>query len=180
MEISPGHCNRRLSQPVIWVDNSSGLEQLIQTLSQEPLVAVDTESDSLYSYFEKVCLIQFSIPGTDYLLDPLSVDVTGLAPFFANGEVQKIFHAAEYDILSLKRDYGFTFVNLFDTMIAAKILGWPRYGLGPILAEYFGVKLDKRFQRYNWGQRPLSRKAREYAHLDTHYLLPLRQIQFSE
>lgn len=172
--------NRRLSQPVIWVDNSSGLEQLIQTLSREPLVAVDTESDSLYSYFEKVCLIQFSIPGTDYLLDPLNVDVTGLAPFFANNQIQKIFHAAEYDILSLKRDYGFTFVNLFDTMIAAKILGWPRYGLGPILAEYFEVKLDKRFQRYNWGQRPLSREAHEYARLDTHYLLPLRQIQFSE
>ena len=118
MKTSATHRNRRLSQQVIWVDNSSGLELLTQTLSKEPLVAVDTESDSLYSYLEKVCLIQFSIPGTDYLVDPLSVDVSGLAPLFANDRVQKIFHAAEYDFLSLKRDYAFTFVNLFDTMIA--------------------------------------------------------------
>ena len=59
-------------------------------------------------------------------------------------------------------------------------MGWPRFGLGPILEEYFEVKPDKRFQRYNWGQRPLSKRALEYAHLDTHYLLPLRKIQFSE
>jgi ribonuclease D len=156
------------------------LEQLIKELSDESLIAVDTESDSLFSYFEKVCLIQFSTPRADYLVDPLSIDVSGLAPLFANTSNQKVFHAAEYDLLSLKRDYDFSFANLFDTMLAARILGWPRYGLGPILEEYFEVKLDKRFQRHNWGQRPLSQQALNYARLDTHYLLPLRKIQLEQ
>src|SRR4030095_6201608 len=91
--------------------------------------------------------------------------------------IQKVFHAAEYDFLSLKRDYSFSFANLFDTMVAARILGWNPYGLGALLAEHFGVGLDKRFQRYNWGQRPLGQKALDYAHLDTHYLIPLRERQ---
>lgn len=169
-----------ISAPPIWIDRPDQFARFIDTLSMERVVAVDTESDSLYSYFEKVCLIQFSTVRGDYLIDPLKIDVSGLASFFANESVQKVFHAAEYDFLSLKRDYGFAFNNLFDTMIAARILGWTRYGLGNILKEYFGVKLDKRFQRYNWGQRPLSIKALNYARLDTHYLLPLREIQLAE
>jgi ribonuclease D len=171
--------NEILSKPAIWIDKPRQLDQFIEVLHNETLVAVDTESDSLYSYFEKVCLIQFSTAQADYLVDPLNVDVSGLASFFAASSIQKIFHAAEYDILTMKRDYGFTFTNLFDTMIAARILGWPRYGLGSLLKEHFGVKLDKRFQRYNWGRRPLSTKALNYARLDTHYLIPLRKIQFA-
>lgn len=167
-------------KPLAWIDTPAKLNQLIRALSAEPLIAVDTESDSLYSYFEKVCLIQFSTPQLDYLVDPLSIDVSGLAPFFADPTIQKVFHAAEYDLLSLKRDYHFTFANLFDTMLAARILGWPRFGLGPILEEYFGVKLDKRFQRHNWGQRPLAQQALNYARFDTHYLLPLRELQLAE
>lgn len=163
-----------------WIDTPAKLSALISTLSKQPRVAVDTESDSLYSYFEKVCLIQFSIPGTDYLVDPLTIDVSPLASFFVNASIQKIFHAAEYDFLSLKRDYGFEFCNLFDTMLAARILGWTRYGLGSLLQEHFGIKLNKRFQRYNWGQRPLSREALHYAHLDTHYLIQLRKIQLTQ
>lgn len=163
-----------------WVNTTRDLLDLIAALTDQPLVAVDTESDSLYSYYEKVCLIQFSIPGTDYLVDPLAVDVSGLAEIFANPAIQKVFHAAEYDFLSLKRDYSFDFINLFDTMLAARILGWAQYGLGPLLQENFGVVLDKRFQRYNWGLRPLSRQALDYAHLDTHYLLPLREIQLEQ
>ncbi len=166
-----------LQQDPVWVDTTHGLDKLIKHLSAEPVVAVDTEGDSLFSYFEKVCLLQFSTRQADYLLDPLNVDIAPLANFFATPSIQKVFHAAEYDILSLKRDYGFEFANLFDTMLAARILGWPRYGLGSILKEKFGVKLNKRFQRYNWGQRPLSQQALNYARLDTHYLLALRQIQ---
>ena len=168
-----------LPQPT-WITTAHQLEQLTADLCAETVVAVDTESDSLYSYFEKVCLVQFSTSKADYLLDPLNVDIAGLADFFANPSIQKVFHAAEYDILSLKRDYNFTFVNLFDTMLAAKILGWPRFGLGPILETYFGIKPDKRFQRYNWGKRPLSKHASDYARLDTHYLLSLREIQLKE
>jgi ribonuclease D len=174
------HRNRIPQASPLWIDSAPKLAQLIKDLTSEPLVAVDTESDSLYSYFEKVCLVQFSTSQADYLVDPLSIDVSELGHIFANPAIQKVFHAAEYDILSLKRDYNFSFSNLFDTMLAAKILGWPRYGLGSILADHFQVKLDKRFQRYDWGQRPLSPKALDYARLDTYYLLPLRSTQRTE
>ncbi len=162
---------------IVWVDQPDELARLIDTISRQPIIAVDTESDSLYSYFEKVCLVQISIPTVDYLVDPLRLDISALGAVFADPAVEKVFHAAEYDILSLKRDYGFSFTNLFDTMLAARILGWKKYGLGALLAEHFGVQLNKRFQRYNWGQRPLSEAALDYARLDTHYLLPLREIQ---
>jgi ribonuclease D len=79
--------------------------------------------------------------------------------------------------MCLKRDFGFRFDNLFDTMWAARILGWPRVGLGNVLKETFNVHTQKRYQRYNWGQRPLEPEALAYARLDTHYLLPLCQLQ---
>ena len=163
-----------------WIDTPQTLDDFIQHLHTQDVVAVDTESDSLYSYFEKVCLVQFTTAGGDYILDPLAVDVSALASFFASEDIEKVFHAAEYDVLSLKRDYGFQFNKLFDTMIAAKILGWSKFGLGNILNTRFHVKNNKRFQQYNWGQRPLEPKALQYARLDTHYLLRLRTIQLQE
>jgi ribonuclease D len=166
--------------PYVWIDTPLALNEMLVSLRDSPTVAVDTESDSLYVYFEKVCLIQFSIPGVDYLVDPLAVDVTPIGEIFADARYEKIFHAAEYDILCLKRDYGFTFVNLFDTMIAARVLGWKRYGLGAILQDRFNVWPDKRMQRYNWGIRPLPEEALNYARLDTHFLLPLRELQVAE
>jgi ribonuclease D len=164
----------------VWVDNQRTLNEMVANLRNSPAVAVDTESDSLYVYHEKVCLIQFSIPDVDYLVDPLAVGVSVLGGLFADKRYQKVFHAAQYDIACLKRDYGFTFLNLFDTMLAARVLGWKRYGLGTILGDHFGVQLDKRMQRYNWGTRPLSKKAMNYARLDTHFLLRLRDMQVAE
>ena len=164
----------------VWVDNPETFNEMLAPLRASPLVAVDTESDSLHVYFEKVCLLQFSIPGADYLVDPLRVDLTPLGDLFASEGQEKVFHAAEYDILCLKRDYGFTFANLFDTMIAARILGWSHFGLGPILQERFDVQLDKRLQRYDWGTRPLPASALDYARLDTHHLLSLRALQLQE
>lgn len=166
--------------PYVWIDTPSALNEMLASLRDSPVVAVDTESDSLYVYFEKVCLIQFSIPGVDYLVDPLAVDVTSIGELFADARYEKTFHAAEYDILCLKRDYDLTFVNLFDTMIAARVLGWKRYGLGTILQDRFNVRPNKRMQRYNWGTRPLSEEALDYARLDTHFLLPLRELQLRE
>jgi ribonuclease D len=101
-------------------------------------------------------------------------DLSPLAPLFGNPGIEKIFHAAEYDLLCLKRDFGFDFENLFDTMLAARILGREATGLGSMLEDEFGVKLNKRFQRANWGQRPLPPDLLDYARLDTHYLIPLR------
>lgn len=159
----------------VFVTRPEALRQMANQLANEPILAVDTESNSLYAYKEQVCLVQFSTPQDDFLVDPLALDdLSPLEDLFADPGIEKIFHAAEYDLISLKRDYGFEFENLFDTMIAARILGWEQIGLGNILKAEFGVELNKRFQRANWGKRPISPEMMTYARLDTHYLIPLR------
>ncbi|MBE0410031.1 MAG: ribonuclease D [Anaerolineales bacterium] len=151
------------------------LVSLVDRLSGHSIIAVDTESNSLFAYQEQVCLIQFSIPHQDILVDPLVLkDLSPLGPLFANPEIEKVFHAAEYDLICLKRDFGFTFENLFDTMLAARILGWGELGLGALLKEHFDVEMDKRHQQANWGKRPLPDNLLAYAQLDTHFLIPLR------
>ena len=154
---------------------------MLRRLASEPRIAVDTESNSLYAYRERVCLLQVSIPGADFLVDPLaSLELSEMRSIFANPSIEKVLHASEYDVICLRRDFGFQLANLFDTMWAARILGWPRVGLADILRERFGATLDKRWQRYNWGKRPLPADALSYARLDTHYLLRLRDMQMKE
>lgn len=154
---------------------------MLTRLLTEPIVAIDSESDSLYSYYEKVCLVQFSIPERDYILDTIAVrELAPLDTLFDNPQIEKVFHAAEYDIMVLKRDFHLNFQNIFDTMVAARILGWKQVGLGSILETRFGVKLDKRFQRADWGKRPLTAEEIEYARDDTHYLIRLRDLQKAE
>jgi ribonuclease D len=172
------------------IATAPALEALIARLRREPQVAVDTESNSLYVYYERVCLIQVSTRQEDFIIDPLALSnssrplehsAAALAPLgalMADPAVEKVFHAAEYDLLGLKRDFNFEVENLFDTMLAARILGWPQFGLGPILETHFGVRLDKRWQRADWGSRPLLQEQLAYAQLDTHYLLPLRDMLY--
>jgi ribonuclease D len=158
------------------ITKPGGLIRLVQTLANQPNIAVDTESNSLFAYREQVCLIQFSIPDEDYLVDPLALkDLENLGSIFSDDHILKIFHAAEYDLLCLKRDFGFSFNNLFDTMLAARVLGRKGVGLGSLIEAEFGIQLDKRHQRANWGQRPLPEYLLDYARLDTHYLIPLKE-----
>lgn len=152
------------------------LIKLAQLLSKQSVLGVDTESNSLYAYQESVCLIQFSTTQADYLIDPLAIqDLSPLGPIFSNPQIVKVFHAAEYDLLCLRRDYGFQFANLFDTMLASRLLGRTNLGLGSLLEEEFDVMVNKRHQRADWGQRPLPKHLLEYARIDTHYLIPLRE-----
>ncbi|HLF02912.1 MAG TPA: HRDC domain-containing protein [Anaerolineales bacterium] len=177
--------------PPVWVDTPAGLAALVADLSIQPAIAVDTESNSLHAYREQVCLIQFSTPQIDYLLDPLAISDTArtpplaghtrsgaglqsLAPIFADPNIEKVFHAAEYDLICLSRDFGWQVRSLFDTMVAVRTLGWPSHGLAAVLESQFGVKLNKRHQRANWAARPLTPDQLAYARLDTHYLIPLR------
>jgi len=166
--------------PPVWIDTQPALEQMITDLKRQTLIAVDTESNSLHAYRERVCLLQFSTHDTDYLLDPFPFEnLEALRQIFADTAIEKIFHAAEYDIICLKRDYGFTFSYLFDTMLAARILGLEAVGLGSLLESEFGIVLDKRYQRANWGKRPIEKPLLEYARMDTHYLIALREKLFS-
>ena len=169
----------RPEQPIL-VDSADALEALVLAAQQVPVISVDTESNSLFAYFHRVCLLQISLVRHDYVIDPLAVDLAPLGPLFADPACQKIFHAAENDILGLKRDYAFTFANIFDTMLAARILGWPQAGLAAILASRYNVHLNKSLQRADWGRRPLNTELLAYAQLDTHYLLPLRDEQEAE
>lgn len=154
---------------------------LVERLQRSPYIAVDTESNSLYAYHERVCLIQISIPADDFLVDPWALeDLSPLAPIFDSPEIGKVFHAAENDLAGLHRDFGFGFQNLFDTMWAGRILGWSAVGLGHVMEQHFNVPPNKRYQRYNWGKRPLDPEAVTYARTDTHYLLALRDIQVQE
>jgi len=161
--------------PLFIATTQAQLGQLAERLAQQTRLGVDTESNSLHAYRERLCLLQFSSDAEDAVVDPLAVeDLSPLASLFASAEIEKIFHAAEYDLIVLNRDYGFPFANLFDTMVAARILGRKKVGLGNLLEEEFGLALDKRYQRADWGERPLRNEMLEYARLDTHHLIELR------
>ena len=159
----------------MWVNREPAFRQMVEKLAGFPSLSVDTESNSLHAYQEQVCLIQFSTADVDYLVDPLALpDLSALGPILANPLIEKIFHAAEYDLICLRRDFNFQFANIFDTMAAARILGRPAVGLGSLLEAEYGIQVNKRFQRADWGQRPLPPELMAYARLDTHYLLSLR------
>jgi ribonuclease D len=167
--------------PPTLVQDARGFTRLLERLERADEVAVDTEADSFFSYREKVCLIQITAADEDWLVDPLAgVDITGFGRVLEDPRKLKVFHDGEYDILILKRDFGFRFQNLFDTRVAAATLGSQAPGLASVLADRFGIALDKSMQRSNWSQRPLSDKQIRYARLDTHFLLPLMREQSAE
>ena len=167
--------------PPVWVDQPETLKQMIADLAAQPRIAVDTESNSLHAYREQVCLIQFSTRKTDYVVDPLAIDdLSFLEPVFNNQKIEKIFHAAEYDLICLRRDFGFQFANLFDTMHAARVLGYQFVGLDNLLAEKFQFEMDKRHQKADWAMRPLTPAQLDYARLDTHFLFNLRDVLEAE
>lgn len=162
-------------QPARYIDTQDALQHLVQTLSQESIIAIDTESNSLYAYREQVCLIQISTRTADFIVDTVTLDdISPLYDIFTRPDIEKVFHAAEYDIICLKRDYGITVRNLFDTMYAVHLLGEKKLGLNDLIQAHFGVKLDKSHQLDDWGKRPLAQESLHYAQMDTHYLITLR------
>jgi ribonuclease D len=165
-----------MSLPPILIDEAS-VARLAERLHKEQAIAVDLEADSLHSYRDKVCLMQFSTPDETVLVDPLSVpDLSALAPVLADPAVRKIFHAADYDIRCLHRDFGFEIRGLFDTMITCQLLGEEKIGLADVLRKYFDVELDKRYQRADWSRRPLEEGMVRYAAEDTRHLHRLAAI----
>ncbi|GAW68080.1 3'-5' exonuclease [Geoanaerobacter pelophilus] len=161
------------------VTDQKTLDELVERLSKESVLAFDLEADSLHHYTEKVCLIQVSSSSEDRLIDPLApLDVKVLTPIFANPGIKKIFHGADYDMRSLYRDFGIEVVNLFDTMIASQFLGESEFGLAALLKKRFGVELDKRYQKADWSKRPFSQEMLDYAMKDTSLLIELyRQLE---
>jgi ribonuclease D len=158
-----------------WVDTPAGYRNLLGHLDGVRRIALDMESDSLYHYFEKVCLIQVSTDRATFVLDPLALaDLKALGELTRDPAIEKVFHAASYDVSSLRRDYSFAFSNIFDTHVAAQLLGYEQLGLDALLELLLGVVHSKRYQRDDWSRRPLAAEQRAYAAMDTHHLLPLR------
>jgi len=161
------------------IETRADLEALAQELLAEDVVAFDTEADSFYHYFDKTCLVQVATRRQIYLIDPLAfggpAELAPLAPVFADPDIRKIFHAAEYDIFVLKRDGGFRFAGLFDTMISAQLLGYPSIGLQALVERHYDVSLPKDEQRSDWSSRPLSVNQLDYAAADVIYLISLAE-----
>ena len=167
--------------PFKLVTRSNDWLNCLDRLRAEPRLAIDLEANSMFAYRESVCLIQISTPAQDYIVDPTTdLDLSGLGQLVADSAVEKIFHAAEYDLILLKRQYGWELNNLFDTMWAARILGYQRFGLASLLEQFFDVKLNKRYQKSNWCQRPLEAAQLAYAQHDTHFLFKLRDRLWRE
>ncbi|MCB0132340.1 MAG: ribonuclease D [Caldilineaceae bacterium] len=186
-----GHSSQAQNVSPNLIYTGAGLAQMCESLQNHTLIAVDTESDSLFSYYPKVCLIQLSVYAdpkapdaadvVDYLVDPLRLErLDPLATLLADSGIEVVMHAAENDILTLQRDFQLVFTNIFDTQLAARILGWNGIGLAAILEKQFGLVSDKRMQRTNWGARPLTPQQIAYAQMDTHYLPALRERQIQE
>ena len=161
------------------ISKKSEMDKIAKELLREDVVAFDTEADSFYHYFDKVCLVQIATRKKCWLVDPLGPEgpkmLEALAPVFASSKVRVLFHAAEYDIYVLKRDCGFEFTNLFDTMVCAQLLGYPAIGLATLVERHFGVVLPKEQQRSDWSRRPLSENQQTYAASDVLYLIKLAE-----
>ncbi len=160
-----------------WIRTREELDRLAASLSGCGAVAMDSESDSLHHYFEKVCLVQIATErGDACLVDPLALGkLDALAAVMADPRTIKVFHGADYDVTTMKRDFGFRFEGLFDTMIAARFLGAPQFGLQALLRVEFGVELSKASQKDDWSRRPLAPVQEAYALADVGHLLALRQ-----
>ena len=156
------------------IDSQEKLTAFLPVVKAAAWLAIDTEADSLHAYPEKVCLIQISTAAGDRLVDPLAG--FDLAPFLeALAGRELIFHAADYDLRLLRKHHDFVPTEIFDTMLAARLLGEKQFGLGALVEKYLGVKLDKGPQKADWAQRPLTQRMEDYARNDTRFLKTLEE-----
>jgi ribonuclease D len=159
----------------IYVRDLAALETLIARIVKAEKVAVDTEADSLHNYFEKVCLIQLSLGGEHFIVDPLAgLELGGFLEALAAKSL--IFHGGDYDLRMLRASMGFKArADVFDTMIAAQLLGIEQIGLAALIERFFDVKIGKEGQKSDWSRRPLSEQQLSYAVNDTRYLEQLAE-----
>jgi len=157
------------------ITTDAALAEFLPRLKAAPWVALDTEADSLHSYPEKLCLVQLSIPGRDVLVDPLAgLNLRPLWTALAHREL--LLHGGDYDLRLLHRGQGFTPAAVFDTMLAARLLGLKEFGLNRLVRHFLGVELEKGPQRADWSRRPLTERMITYARNDSHYLHPLSEV----
>ena len=165
--------------PVEIVSQPAQLGVAVQGMAGSRDIALDTESNSFDHYPEQICLIQIATRHKVYIVDTISLnELDPLKEILVDDSIRKIIHGADYDIRSLDRHYGFRIRNLFDTSIAARFTGITQFGLAALTRDLLGITINKskRLQRADWGRRPLSAEALEYAATDVRHLLALREI----
>lgn len=151
------------------VNQPEQLERVLRTLESHATVGLDTEADSMHHYYRKVCLLQVGVPGANWLVDPLAgLDIEPLLDMLAEREL--LLHGADYDLRMLYQSWGFRPGKVFDTMIAAQLLGAEQVGLAALVEEICDVKLSKHGQRADWSRRPLEEDLQRYAADDIVYL----------
>jgi ribonuclease D len=165
--------------PVEIVNQSAQFDAAVKAMVSSQDIALDTESNSFHRYPEQLCLIQIATRRRVYIIDPIVLkEIAFLKEVLADTSIIKVVHGADYDIRSLDRHYGFRIHNLYDTNIAARFAGLKRVGLAALLEDLLDVTIPKtkRLQRADWGRRPLSSEALDYAAADVRYLFALREI----
>ncbi|MGD8366785.1 MAG: ribonuclease D [Desulfobacterales bacterium] len=160
-----------------FVDSDDAFQRLVNRLEGVDRFACDLEADSMFHFREKVCLIQLADRGQVFIVDPFTIqDSSAFRRLFASPGICKVFHGADYDVRSLYRDFGVEIENLFDTQIAVRFLGIEETGLESVLHRFFGLKLDKKFQKKDWSRRPLPEEMIAYAAGDVDHLLALSDL----
>lgn len=168
--------------PVHWVADAATLDRALAHWRTVPALGVDTEANSFHAYKERLCLLQVSDGTDDWLVDPIALggELKRIAPLFADSAVVKIFHAAEYDLMLLRRELGVEVRGLFDTQVAMTLLKHKQTGLAALLHDIYGLELSKKEQRSDWGRRPLTESQLAYARVDVHFLPELHGRLASE
>lgn len=161
------------------IADAKNLDGVLVAIRESSWIAVDSEADSLHAYPEKLCLLQFSVEGGDFLVDTLAgMDLSSLLDALRNRQL--VFHGADYDLRMLRKTFHFVPSEIFDTMTAARLLGYTQFGLGHLVERHLAVKLEKGPQKMNWARRPLTERMEQYARNDTRHLKPLSDILRSE
>ncbi|WP_458012660.1 ribonuclease D [Candidatus Solincola sp.] len=158
----------------VYVDDTESLREMVRRLGRGHRFSVDLESDSFHHYGDRIALLQFSDGRRAYIVDPMCVDPAPLSDLLGDVSREKVFHDADYDGRMILTFLGVRPSPVFDTMIAARILGKEKVGLADLMEEYLGISLDKVFQKADWSRRPLDREMLRYAALDVLHLLELR------
>ena len=158
-----------------YIDTATAFADMVARISGSPLIAIDTEAAGYHRYKDTVCLLQISTRVDTFVVDALALRELGsLAPVIQAPDTESLFHDADYDLRLLRRDFGLSIARLFDTKVAAQFLGEPAIGLGALVEKHLGIVLEKKHQRADWAQRPLTRDMIAYAAEDTRHLPELR------
>ncbi len=173
--------DRSNAAPFAYLDTVHAVEQFTASIAGVKEIALDTEGASFHRYVDRIYLLQVSTRDVHAVIDPLPIGTpAALGMLLESPDVEVVFHDADYDLRLLEQDYGWKIKHIFDTRIAAQLLGYQAFGLAALLDRFFGVKLDKKHQRADWSMRPLTAGMLDYAAQDTRYLLELKDRMKAE